>query len=312
MERTITTIELYPNAPYDFARSLAYLRAWPAAVLEQVDSEGTYRRALTLNGSAALITLGSVGTLESPRLLLQVDGSNIDSSLLASATQTVTRTFLLNEDPHFTSILSARDPVLGAVLQRFEEVRPVLVPDPYEALIGAIVGQQIHTAFARKLKMALIALCGRSLTIGDRACALFPRPADVAELSEEVLRAHQFSRQKAAYVKAISRAVAEGTLDLEALVALPPDQAIARLTQFHGIGRWTAESVLLRGLGVSSVIPAGDIALRAVIGRAYGFGRTATEAEVRTLAETWGDWRGWATLYWWLASQIHSGVESPF
>ncbi len=84
---------------------------------------------------------------------------------------------------------------------------------------------------------------------------------------------------------------------------LAPEEALAQLTAYKGVGRWTAEYVLMRGFGAPDSLPAADVGLRAIIGRAYGLGRTATEAEVRERAEVWAGWRGWAAFTWWLALQ---------
>jgi DNA-3-methyladenine glycosylase II len=72
------------------------------------------------------------------------------------------------------------------------------------------------------------------------------------------------------------------------------------LVAIKGIGRWTAEYLLIRALGFRDAIPAADVGLRKAIGLAYGMGRNATEAEVRTIAEKWHGWRGWASFYFWL------------
>ena len=60
----------------------------------------------------------------------------------------------------------------------------------------------------------------------------------------------------------------------------------------RGIGRWTAEYVLMRGLGAPDSLPAGDLGLRKIIGHAYGLGHTATEAEVRLSWRVLG-WMAW-------------------
>jgi DNA-3-methyladenine glycosylase II len=69
----------------------------------------------------------------------------------------------------------------------------------------------------------------------------------------------------------------------------------------------------MRGLGWPDSIPAGDLGLRAGIGRACGLGRTATEAAVRALAGAWAGWRGWAAYCWWLALQLeaHPALAHP-
>lgn len=300
--------ELRPTAPFDFAAALDYLRASPSAVLERIgDDDQSYRKALRLDGRDLLLTVRSTGTVAAPRLALTLAGGDLDAAT-AAARALITHVFALETDPAPFLALAARDPVFGALIMRYPGLRPVLIADPFEALIWAVLGQQITTAFARTLKLRLVALAGRTLTIDGVDYPLFPAPATLAALDPDLLRAHQFSRQKAAYVVSLAAAVRDGALDFERMRALPPGEAIAALTRFHGIGRWTAEYLLMRGLGDRDSIPAADVGLRAVIGRWYGLGRKASEAEVRAYAEAWAGWRGWAAFHWWHALQRR---ESP-
>ncbi len=294
---------LAPRAPYDFRWATRWLRTSSSAILEVIDSDDTYYRALTLDGRDVVLTLRSTGTLETPRLTLEVHGGDGDAALTAQAEQFIRRVFLLDADPvPFTQAVRG-DAVMHALATRYAGFRPLLVASPYEALLWAIIGQQVNVTFARSLKHALVALCGRPLSTAGRTLWLMPRAEDVAALDPALLRDQHFSRQKASYVIGVSEAVATGALNLEALAELPFAEAVAALTRFKGIGRWTAEYVLMRGLGAPDSIPAGDLGLRAIIGRAYGLGRTATEAEVRALAAHWTNWRGWAAFCWWLALQ---------
>lgn len=297
------TVDLTPLAPYDFDLALTYLRTSPSAILEEVGADGVYRRAVTLDGRDLLLTLRSVGSVAAPRLALEVAGERLDAASVASAAALVTRVFSLHADPAPFADVTARDPVLCRLARRYHGLRPVLIADPYESLLWAIIGQQINVAFARTLKHALVALCGRSLALDGRAYPLLPTPEAVAGLDEAALRERQFSRQKSAYLRDLSRAVASGDLDLAALGALPFEDAVAALTRHKGVGRWTAEYVLMRGLGAPDSLPAADLGLRAIIGREYGLGRTATEAEVRQIAAAWAGRRGWAAFHWWLALQ---------
>ena len=80
-----------------------------------------------------------------------------------------------------------------------------------------------------------------------------------------------------------------GQIDFELLRTQPPEQALNALTAVKGIGRWTAEYLLIRALGFRDAIPAADVGLRKSIGKAYGMDRTATEEEVRALSAKWTD-----------------------
>lgn len=305
MVETYTTRRtvIAPAAPYDFALALNYLRHSHTALLERIGHD-TYRRALRLVGHDVLLTVTAEGTTAEPRLLVAVTGRTVDDAVLAAAVAQVRHIFTLDVDPAPFLAIAAQDAALGSVVSPYPGLRPVLVASPYELLISAIIGQQITTAFAAKVKRALYDLAGRSLVVAGQAYPLLPEPAAVAALPEEELLARQFSRQKAAAVQNVSRAVAEGSLDFAALATLPPDEVLARLTQHKGVGRWTAEVVLMRGLGAQDAIPAGDIGLRAALGRALDLGRHATEAEVRARAENWAGWRGWATFFWWHQLQM--------
>ncbi|MBF6591978.1 MAG: DNA-3-methyladenine glycosylase 2 family protein [Ktedonobacterales bacterium] len=298
-----TRLMLTPTAPYDFGLALSYLRTSPSAVLERISEAGVYERALRLEGQPILLRLWSEGTIAAPRLALEVRGACVTPALTACAARRVRHIFLLDEDPTPFFALAARDAILGGLLRGLPGMRPLLIADPFEALLWAILGQQVHVRFARTLKRALVDLCGATLSVDGAAYPLLPEPAAVAALDEATLRGRQFSRQKASYVVTLARAVAEGTLRFDALRALPPEEALAQLTAYKGVGRWTAEYVLMRGFGAPDSLPAADVGLRAIIGRAYGLGRTATEAEVRERAEVWAGWRGWAAFTWWLALQ---------
>ncbi len=304
-------VEVRPGPSYDFAQAERYLMRSPSAVLERIDEAGTFARALYVAGREVLLRLHSLGSEEEPRLELEIVGESVDSVVEADAMRLVRHIFSLDVDPAPFLELAARDPVFGALVRRHAGLRPVLIADPYEALIWAVLGQQITVQFARKLKESLTALCGHQLTVDGRSYWLPPRPAEVAAVDPEDLRARQFSAQKIAYVIGLSRAILDGELRLEEMASLPHEEAIAALTRFKGIGRWTAEYVLMRGLGVRDSIPAADVGLRAIIGLWYGLGRKATEAEVRERAEAWAGWRSWASFFWWHALQQREapGVE---
>jgi DNA-3-methyladenine glycosylase II len=301
-------IELEPIAPFDFDLALRYLQAWPATVVEQIEGN-VWRRALAIDGHDLLLTLRSLGHPQKPRLLLEAQGIVLGRDLLEQATAIVRRAFALDTDP--TPFLRAvrADPVLAGVVERLRGVRPLQIIDPFEAIVWGILCQQINLAFGRRLKLALIELCTREITLDGRTFAYFPRPQDVVELEPAALRTRQFSRQKTAYIIGTAQAILGGELDFDALRHMPAPQAMAKLTGIKGVGRWTAEYMLARALGFPDEIAAADIGLRRVIANAYGLGRLASEAQVRELARRWEGWRGWAAFYWWMEGLLAPARE---
>ena len=143
----------------------------------------------------------------------------------------------------------------------------------------------------------------RGLELIDTTCPLVTKVQRLAALEPAELAAHQFSRQKAAYIVGLSRAVHKGELDLDEIGTLPHDEAINALTRHKGVGRWTAEYLLMRGYGAPDSIPAADLGLRDAIGKAY-LGRRASEDEVRGIAESWAGQRSWAAFLWWLSLHV--------
>jgi DNA-3-methyladenine glycosylase II len=274
------------------------------AILERI-TDDSYFRALRLLGHDALLAVHSVGTPARPRLVLRVTADAVDDALLAVAAEQIRRTFALGIDPAPFLLLAERDPAMWQAAQAAATFRPIITAVPYEALLWAIVGQQINITFASTLKRTLLELAGGTLEVAGQSYPLLPEPAAVALLEPTELRAHKFSGQKTAYVLGVSAAIERGELDFTHLATLPAEDAITTMTQHKGIGRWTAEYVLMRGLGTMDAMPAGDLGLRAVIGRAYGLGRHATEVEVREHADAWAGWRGWASFYWWRHLQLH-------
>jgi DNA-3-methyladenine glycosylase II len=145
---------------------------------------------------------------------------------------------------------------------------------------------------------------GAAATLHGRTYHAFPTAESLAETSREQLIALAFSRGKAAYVRALAQQVADGALDLEALRGRPHAEILQRLIALHGVGRWTAEYVLLRGYGYPDALPAGDAGLRRQLWRLYHLPGPPSEAEITAIAAAWAPYRSWATLYLWNAGLL--------
>jgi DNA-3-methyladenine glycosylase II len=278
-------------------------------VVEVIDGRA-YHRAVRILGRPCLLRV-SEDIAEPTALRVEIAGDRLTEAHLTAAADLTRRVFATDIDPARIAADVADDAVFAAVARRFLGLRPVLIADPFETLVWAIIGQQINVGFAAKLKRALVESFGEQVQDGDRAYRLFPRAEVLAALDHSRdLRPLQFSRQKSEYTIGVARAVAAGDLDLEALRSLEAEEAIARLTALKGVGRWTAEYTLMRGLGFRDVLPAGDGGLRRIIGREYGLGRLASEAEVRRIGAGWAPWRSYAAFYWWFTLQLEARGEA--
>jgi DNA-3-methyladenine glycosylase II len=121
----------------------------------------------------------------------------------------------------------------------------------------------------------------------------FPRPEDLAVLVPEVLRTLGFSRQKARALIELAQAIAEQRFDPEGFASLTDEVAVSRLSERRGVGRWTAEYVLLRGLGRLHVFPGDDVGARNHLQRWLGMAEPLDYEGVR---RTLADWQGFGGL----------------
>ena len=157
---------------------------------------------------------------------------------------------------------AAGDDVLASVVPRFAGFRPVLSLDPFEALVGAIVAQQVSLFSATAIRNRLVERFG----VQADAAWSFPSRERIGTATKDELLALGFSRAKADYVTGLARA----DLDLDALAVLPDEEVKERLTAVRGIGEWTADWFLARHLARPHAWPWGDLALRKAVATFYG------------------------------------------
>src|SRR5262249_46823443 len=151
--------------------------------------------------------------------------------------------------------LAAQDAHLRLLAARFRGVKPPRFPTLFEALINAFACQQLSLDVGLELLNRLVTLCDVKVCAGRDAHYAFPEPRDVARFPASRYRALGFSRQKVRAMLDLARAMARDQLDLEVLDREPDDDVRRQLLALHGVGRWTAEYVLLRGLGRLQVFP---------------------------------------------------------
>ncbi len=299
----------YPG-PFHLQQTLRYLGRDAGNLAERVSGRG-YTRYFPVAGRQVLVTLRLA-----PRHCT-VLARPPRSAAQALRLHGLLVRFLGLDQPLAKFYRAARrHPVLRRLVREFHGVRIPQVPGLWEALCWAVVGQQINLAFAYKLRNRLIALANAGAAValdssaGTRADAglqPFPTPRQVLRLTPQLLREHQFSRQKADYVLGIARAFESGALaELEAdLQAGRPagsagwEQVERLLLEQRGLGPWSVAYALLRSLGHWDALPIGDSGLRAALRRQFKLAAPPTVAEQLALMEPFRPYRGLATYYLW-------------
>jgi len=175
-----------------------------------------------------------------------------------------------------------------------EGLRVLLTLDPFEALVWAILGQQVNLAFAYAMRRDLIRLAGVPAAEGLIA---HPDATALAALTVAELQGLRFSRRKAEYLLHAASEVAAGRLRLE-------EQATATgaanvLLALRGCGPWTAQYVLMRGLGLRDCVPVGDAGLTLALQRWFDLEQRPDAPETLRLMSTFAPHRSLATFHLW-------------
>lgn len=186
--------------------------------------------------------------------------------------------------------LARRDPILRDLMRRHGAcgLADSQHTDPFQALIHAIISQQLSTKAAA--------------TIAARVDALvdgLPDAPRLAAVSDGQLRSAGLSSQKVGYVRDLCERIAGGSLSLEKLDGMPDEEVIATLTQVKGIGRWTAEMFLMFRLHRPDVLPVGDLGIVKAVQRVYRLRTLPSPTRLLRLGESWRPYRSVACWYLW-------------
>jgi DNA-3-methyladenine glycosylase II len=187
--------------------------------------------------------------------------------------------------------LRSVDPVVAGLIDKHGRYELPDRPDPYQALLRAILFQQLAGAAANAIQRRFHAL------YGGRG----PTPDELLATSEEDLRGAGLSRQKLGYMKDLALHVAEGRLDLEHIYELSDEEVTKQITAVKGLGEWSAHMFLMFHLGRPDVLPTGDRGVRNGMKIAYGLEESPTPKQALAIGAKWEPYRSVGSWYMWRA-----------
>ena len=184
-------------------------------------------------------------------------------------------------------VLARRDPVLARIMRARPRIALESRGDPFQTLARSIVGQQISVKAAQ--------------SVWNRFASAVPavEPAAVAGLRLRRLRACGLSARKSEYLRDLARHFVDGAIRVERWPEMDDEAVIAELVQVRGIGRWTAEMLLMFSLLRPDVLPVDDLGLRRAARLLYFGGADVDADALRALGVRWAPWRSVATWYLW-------------
>ncbi len=303
------TSELHPKPPFDFdltAGSHTYFRGtYGADMLEG----GDYRRLLNIDGRLLLGHVRSTGSISEPALAVTARGSPVGEEDLATVRDLMAWNLGIDADMESFYQSAKDEPLLERITSQLYGLHPTRAVSVFEALVLAILGQQIAAAVARIVRTLLIETYGQSLEVEGKVYYSFPTPASLLDAGIDGLRKMKLSQRKAEYVLGIAREIEDGTLDLEALKRASDEEVVERVTRLRGVGHWTAHWLLIRALARTDAFPSGDLALKRVVSQLYFDGRTLTDSEVEDFSTRWSPYRSYAIVYMFAAGR--QGLIEP-
>ena len=191
-----------------------------------------------------------------------------------------------------------------AALKRDNHFAPLIkkhgIPDiartgkPFQALVRAIIGQQVSGAAARSIFAKFVSLFPKAPPGGG-----FPTPKMVQAIPTKKLRTAGLSGQKASYIKDLAQKFSDGTIKHRSLHRMESAEIVEHLTQVKGIGVWTVHMFLIFTLRRPDVLPTGDLGIRKGFQILYKLKDLPNHAQMEQLARPWRAHASSASWYFW-------------
>ncbi|HWZ85122.1 MAG TPA: hypothetical protein VN032_02910 [Thermoanaerobaculia bacterium] len=297
MRKVRVAFPVVPERPYSLALTAARYARFPELV-DRFDG-ATYRRLLPVGRRGALLSVTQRGAPGRAVLAVTLSGAEAESPAAQATARRVVAEALGAAQPvrGFYRAFSG-DPVIGAAIRDFRGLRIAGYPSLWEALVTAILAQQVNLFFAYDIRRELTETFGRKARFDGETFHAFPTPEAFGAETPTRLRRFRLSDAKAKAILGLAEGYAGGGLVEDEIAALDDEAAIERLTAFRGIGRWTAEIGLLRGLARPDIFPAGDLGVVKHLAQGLlGHRARAKEDAMRRFAERWSPWRSFALVY---------------
>jgi len=255
------SFSITPIPPFRLDLTAWALRRRPENAVDRWDGR-TYRRVLLIDSQAVEVAVHQSGGPEEPQLEVDVTGSRLTVEQGEFARVLLERMLGVHKDLKPFYRLATRDPRLQPLVEEFRGLKPPQFPTVFEAVANGIACQQLSLLVGILLLSRLAHRVGVvSANLKDPAHA-FPDPTDFVGVKAQSLKSLGFSANKSQVLIDVSSAIRDQRLNLEALVKLDNQVALERLVELKGVGRWTAEYVLLRGLGRLDIFPGDDVGAR--------------------------------------------------
>jgi DNA-3-methyladenine glycosylase II len=262
------TFSLRPIPPFRLDLTAWALRRRRRNIVDRW-SAGSYGRVVMIEGSTLDVAVTQIGPLERPRLEVTVTGK-LTPATGSAITQLLVRMLGLRTDLRPFYVIAARDRRLAPLVEQFRGLKPPRFPSVFEALVNATACQQLSLTVGIELLNRIVARYGPFIVVAGVKQHAFPRPEDILRAKAHAFRRLGFSYSKAHSLLDLSQKIVSAKFNPEQLIRWDNTSTVEMLQRLRGVGRWTAEYVLLRGLGRLDTFPGDDVGARNRLARWLG------------------------------------------
>jgi len=268
------------------------LRRRQKNIIDQWDGN-RYIRVIVCNNVPIKLTITQEFENNNSKIIVVLQSKNeITPRIQKSALSLIRNMLGLTVDLQPFYVLANDNEYLDRLVKQFAGVRPPCFPSIFESLINAIACQQLTLDSCILLLNRLAERFGVEFKDDDTILYAFPRPEDLTGASQEDIRKLGFSNQKARAIKELATKVIANSIDLARLKEMGNKEVIEYLLTLRGIGRWSAEYVLLRGLRRLDTFPADDVGARNNLQRLLHLNEKPNYEEIKELTSQWYPYEG--------------------
>jgi len=268
----------------------------------------TYRRIVNFGGRTSEVAVRQAGSPAEPRLIVTATPPPRSPSGRLHIRSVVEYTLGTRVDLAGWYRLAQRDPQLRMLAEQFRGLKPPRFPTTFEALVNAVACQQLSLEVGLELLNRLAVVSGPRRESVSATHYGFPAARDMALIEPAKYHAIGFSRQKVRALLALASGVAGGAIGLESLSRSDDATVCSRLLALRGVGRWSAEYVMLRGLGRLHVFPGDDVGARKSLARWLRRAAPLDYAGVRAAVAGWQPYAGLVYFHLLLDGLSRAGV----
>lgn len=302
----VSSFVLRPVAPFRLDYTVWALRRRSKNIIDRWDGKH-YSRVFVIDNEPINVIIEQRNPIQEPEILISINKS-INHAVKIKLTQLLESMLGLKRDLHDFYKMANRDSHLKALAIQFTGLKPPRFPSIFEALVNAISCQQISLDAGLQIQNRLVQHVGVNVTEKEDVFYAFPRPEDIAHCTVAELKKLGYSAHKSETLIQLGMAITEDPTLFDNLESESNNAILTFLCQFKGIGRWSAEYVLLRGLGKIAIFPGDDVGAQKNLQQLLHLENKPDYQEIAKITAKWHPYAGFIYFHLLLHKLQGKGV----